>query len=153
MLFVLSIPLPLYPSIHLSIYLSIVLQGGEEEEFSRQRLENNNNNNNSSKKELDNDIPSLLARFESTRKTSCGPVSSFGRVTPSPSRVRSGQWSSFHPSRPSLVSSTLACRTRVARLVGNASSRRKVARGGGGGGEKRDEREKRVQREGRCITG
>lgn len=54
-------------SIHPSIYLSIVLQGGEEEEFSRQRLENNNNNNNSSKKELvstDNDIPSLLARFE-----------------------------------------------------------------------------------------
>lgn len=53
-------------SIHPSIYLSIV-QGGEEEEFSRQRLENNNNNNNSSKKELvstDNDIPSLLARFE-----------------------------------------------------------------------------------------
>lgn len=146
MLFVLSIPLPLYPSIHLSIYLS----------FSREEKRKNSRANASRITIITiirlrrNSSPPITifhpSSLESTRKTSCGPVSSFGRVTPSPSRVRSGQWSSFHPSRPPLVSSTLACRTRVARLVGNASSRRKVARGGGGG-EKKGTKERNGYRE------
>ena len=156
---------------HPPLYLSIILEGGRILEASRIIIiiiiiKIRKRNSFHPTPPRDQTIPfvfeklpalerdSIPERESAAARTSSNESSvPFGRVTPPPPppspptdprgwNARSGG-TSVPPLGP------LACRTRVARLVGNASSRRKVARGDGAEGRKKERgRERKRERNG-----